>query len=192
MNLIEWQFAFRNASEKVLVSLKCIIRILTVFITQAYSFQPVRSDLSYNNLITLKYALSPTLLNDLLHVLTDIMYYTYNPSYIRLILTPGRPGWFFKRCIECFSISITKKKGILRCFSQTYQTIYKQKKKSDKFEDYQSKDKSNKRLKQITNIPSDLNKTQPIYMRMCKTVMKLGFISMESGKMPSILTSYFH
>ena len=39
-------FSFQNASEKVLVSLKPIIHIITVFITRAYGFWTVRSDLS--------------------------------------------------------------------------------------------------------------------------------------------------
>ena len=42
----KWQFVFWNVSEEVLVSLKCIINILTVPITRMYSFRPVRSNLS--------------------------------------------------------------------------------------------------------------------------------------------------
>ena len=43
---IKWKFVFKNAPEKVLVSRKRIIYILTVFITWTYGFQPVQSDLS--------------------------------------------------------------------------------------------------------------------------------------------------
>ena len=35
---IKWQFIFRSASEKALVSLKGIIHIRTVFITRTYIF----------------------------------------------------------------------------------------------------------------------------------------------------------
>ena len=84
---LKWQFVFRNASEKVLVSLKLIIHILTVFVTQTYGFRPYRRDLSYNNIITFRYALSPTSLNEILHVLRKISYYIDNILYIRKILT---------------------------------------------------------------------------------------------------------
>ena len=42
---LKWQFVFRNASEKELISLKRIIHILTVFISRKDSFRPVQSDL---------------------------------------------------------------------------------------------------------------------------------------------------
>ena len=84
---LKWQFVFRNASEKVLVSLKRIIHILTVFITWIYGFWPAWSELSYNNLINFRYALSPTSFNERLNVLTYISYYIDNTYYIRLILT---------------------------------------------------------------------------------------------------------
>ena len=38
---LNWQLVFRNASERFLVSLKCIIHILTCFVTQAYVFYPL-------------------------------------------------------------------------------------------------------------------------------------------------------
>ena len=77
-----------KCSRKYLVSLKRIIHIITVFITRTYRFWPVRGDLSYNNLITFRNALSSTPLNDQLYLLMGISYYTDNPSQIRHILTP--------------------------------------------------------------------------------------------------------
>ena len=53
-----WQFVFRNVTVKVLVSLKCIILIIAIFI-QFHSnlrFKPVHSGLSYYNFITFRYA----------------------------------------------------------------------------------------------------------------------------------------
>ena len=52
---LKWHFVFRNASEKVLVSRKRIIYILTVFITQTYGFISIQSDLSQNYPITFRY-----------------------------------------------------------------------------------------------------------------------------------------
>ena len=83
---LKWQFVFQNASEKGLVSLKLIINILTVFITQTYGFIPVRGDPSYNNLITFRYVLLSTSFNEWIYVITDIAYHTDNPSLVRRIL----------------------------------------------------------------------------------------------------------
>ena len=43
---IKWKFVFKNAPEKVLVSRKRIIYILTFFITRMYSFCSIWSNIS--------------------------------------------------------------------------------------------------------------------------------------------------
>ena len=65
---------------------KITIHILTIFISGAYVFRRVMSDLFKNNLITFICTLSPTAENDQLYVLTCINYCKNNPLHIRQIL----------------------------------------------------------------------------------------------------------
>ena len=78
---------------KGLISLKQIIYIIIVFITRKYGFRTVWSDLSQNNIITFRYALSSKKLNDRLYVLTEMIYYTDNISHVRRNLTRNGLRW---------------------------------------------------------------------------------------------------
>ena len=81
----KWQVVCQNISEKVLVSLKYIIIILTIFIKSSLERTVYSgiSGFSYNNITTLQTTLSPTSLNDRFYLLTYIIYHTDNPLNVR-------------------------------------------------------------------------------------------------------------
>ena len=86
------KFLFLNDPELFLLSLKCIMYIIEVFIQFSYRFHsnvqflPIQRGLSYNKLITFRYTLSYTSLNFQLYVLTDISSNTDDPLNARRIL----------------------------------------------------------------------------------------------------------
>ena len=68
----------------------------------------------------------------------------------------GWPGWCTKRYVKCITISITKNQGIILCFSQACQKIYKPTKKCQSWRIMGWGWKKSTWLQNI-NSPSDLN-----------------------------------